>query len=212
MNRNIIEKYHRPFEFAGVLMTVLIAFQFYRVWRYPETGDGPKIATMTLLMAFEFIMVHSGVFMSVMPKKISLFILIPIYGIFAFAFNFAAQDNLILIVYLTVVFNRMRFAFADVAQEIKSRNILKSVLAALTYFFLIFPFVFGAEYIPEWGMTPEKMTRIAYPGETSTSGLFVEMPHVAIAFGCAYYCILAVIEALSLRPRFGAPLIKPTDR
>ncbi|GAB5473361.1 MAG: hypothetical protein Mars2KO_14600 [Maribacter sp.] len=211
MTQGIIEKYNRQFEYAGVLMTVLIAFQFYLIWRDPGLNDAPKIATMSLLMGFEFIMVHSGVFMSAMPKKISLFVLIPFYGLFALAFNLAAQDNLVLIIYLVVVFNRMRFAFANVPKEIKAQNILKSVLAALTYFVLIFPFAFGAEYVPEWGMTPEKMELIGYPGDTSASGLLIEMPHVAIAFGCAYYCILAIIEAVSLRPSFGRPFVKPSN-
>lgn len=204
----IIEKYNRQFEYAGLLMTVFIAFQFYRIWQNPLLGDGPKIATMSLLMGFEFIMVHSGVFMSAMPKKISLFVLFPFYGLFALAFNLAAEDNMVLIIYLIVIFNRMRFAFADVPQTIKEQNIFKSVLAALTYFVLIFPFAFGAEHVPEWGMTAEKMNTIGYPGNTSASGLLIEMPHVAIAFGFSYYCILAIIEAFSLRPRFGTPFVK----
>ncbi|WP_209400920.1 hypothetical protein [Pseudozobellia sp. WGM2] len=204
----IIEKFNRQFEYAGLLITIIIAFQFYRLWQYPQIDDGSKIATMSLLMAFEFIMVHSGVFMAVMPKKISLYFLFPFYLLFALAFNFATEDNSILILYLVAIFNRMRFAFADVSKKIKEQNIFKSVLAALAYFVLIFPFAFGAEYVPVGGMQSEKMNAIGYPGDTGASGLFVEMPHVAISFGFAYHCILAIIEAFAMRANFGAPFIK----
>lgn len=207
MTQNIIEKYNRQFQYAGLLMTVLIAFQFYRIWQYPVLGDAPKISTMALLIAFEFIMVHSGVFMSVMPKKISLYVLIPFYGLFALAFNAVAEDHAVLIIYFLVVFNRMRFAFSDVPKVMKERAILQSVLAALAYFILIFPFIFGADYVPKWGMTDAAMEAINYPEDSNAAGTLVEMPHVAIAFGFTYYCILAVIEAFSLRPTFGAPFV-----
>jgi hypothetical protein len=204
---NIIEKYNHQFKYAGMLMTILIAFQFYSIWRNPIMGDAPKISTMALLIAFEFIMVHSGVFMSVMPKKLSLYVLIPFYGLFALAFNAVAEDYTVLILYLLVVFNRMRFAFSDVPKILKQRAILQSVLAALAYFVLIFPFVFGSEYVPKWGMTTDAMQSIHYPRDSNAAGVLIEKPHVAIAFGFTYYCILAIIEAFSLRPKFGSPFI-----
>ena len=207
MTLNIIEKYNRQFQYAGLLMTVLIAFQFYQIWQNPVLGDAPKISTMALLMDFEFIMVHSGVLMSVMPKKISLYVLIPFYGLFALAFNAVAEDHTVLIIYFLIVFNRMRFAFSDVPKVMKERAILQSVLAALTYFFLIFPFIFGADYVPKWGMTEAAMETIRYPEDSNAAGTLVEMPHVAFAFGFTYYCILAIIEAFSLRPKFGTPFI-----
>jgi len=207
MAQNIIEKYNQQFQYAGLLMTVLIAYQFNSIWQNPLVGDAPKISTMATLMAFEFIMVHSGVFMSVMPRKISLYALIPFYGLFALAFNAAAEDHTVLLIYLMVVFNRMRFAFSDVPKVMKERAIFQSVLAAIVYFVLIFPFVFGSVHVPELGMTAATMEAINYPGDTNVSGVFAEMPHVAIAFGFTYYCILAIVEAFSLRPKFGAPFV-----
>jgi len=118
---NIIEKYDKPFEYAGIFMSLLIAYQFLMVWLSPDASDSSKISSMAGLMAFEFVMVHSGVFMAVMPKKISLFILIPFYGLFALAFTASIGNTDILIIYLIVVFNRMRFAFSDVSSHIKNR-------------------------------------------------------------------------------------------
>lgn len=205
---NIIERYNRQFEYAGLLMTLIIAFQFYRLWHNPIIGDTPKIITMGILVIFEFIMIHSGVLMSTMPKKISLYGLLPFYGLFALAFSAAAQDPIVLLIYLLVVFNRMRFAFSDVPKVLKQQTILKSILAALAYFVLIFPFIFGSEHVPKWGMTMDTLQEIGYPGDSDAVRLFNEMPHVVIAFGFTYYCLLAIIEALALNPRFGAPFIK----
>ena len=209
---NIIEKYNRQFEYAGILMTVLIAFQFFRVWQNPIIGDAPKIITMGLLIIFEFIMMHSGLLMSGLPKKVSLYGLIPFYGLFALVFSAIAQDPLVLIIYLIVVFNRMRFAFSEVPKVLKQRSLLKSILVALAYIMLIFPFIFGAGHVPKWGMTLDTLEAIGYPGDSATAGLFLGMPHVVIAFGFTYYCFLAIIEAFSLRPRFGAPFIRYTEK
>lgn len=212
MTSNILEKYNRQFEYAGLLMTVLIAFQFYRIWQNPIIGDTPKIITMGLLIIFEFIMMHSGLLMSGMPKKVSLYGLIPFYGLFALAFTAIAQDPVVLILYLTVVINRMRFAFSDVPKYLRQRTLFKAILTALAYFVLMFPFVFGAEHVPKWGMTKESLNEIGYPGDSAAAGLFLEMPHVVIAFGFTYYCLLALIETFSLRPRFGSPFIKYPEK
>ena len=107
-----------------------------------------------------------------------------------------------------VVFNRMRFAFSDVPKVLKQQTLLKSILVALAYFVLIFPFLFRREHVPKWGMTKDTLKAIGYPGDSEAAGILFEMPHVAIAFGFTYYCLLAIIEAFSMRPRFGAPFIK----
>ncbi len=203
----LIEKYNRQFEYAGIFMTVFIAFQFYRIWQNPMAGDTPKIISLGLLIIFEFIMVHSGLLMSGLPKKVSLLGLIPFYGLFALVFSVIAQDPFILILYLIVVFNRMRFAFSDVPKVLKQQTLLKSILTALAYFVLIFPFIFGAEHVPKGGMTEDTLDVIGYPGNSAAAQLLFGMPHVPIAFGFTYHCLLAIIEAFSLRPRFGAPFI-----
>lgn len=207
MKLNILEKYNNQFEYAAILMNVFIAYQFFTLWTNPHLFGTERIFTLAILMAFEFIMVHSGVFMAVMPKKISLFILFPIYGLFALAFNAAINDHIILITYLLVIFNRMRFAFSDVSNSIRKQAIFKSVLAALTYFAFIFLFAIGADYVPELGLTKNALAQLNYPGDVTTSGLFVDMPQVAIGFGCTYYCVLAIIEAFSLRKSRASQLL-----
>ncbi|MFS4492879.1 hypothetical protein [Maribacter sp. 2308TA10-17] len=196
---NIIEKFDRQFEYGSILMNVFIAFQFFILWKQPQLSDIDKIATLSALMLFEFVMVHSGVFMAVMPKKMSLFILIPFYGVFAWAFNSMVSDNLILIAYALVILNRMRFAFSDVSKEVRSRTILKSVLSAMIYFFLFFPAVLAASHIPKLGLDEIFIQSSGYGISNNIEGIFTEFPHAAMAFGLAYYCSLAIMESQFLR-------------
>lgn len=205
---NILEKYNRQFEYAGLLMTLFIAFRFYRIWQNPVIGDAPEIITLGVLIIFEFIMVHSGMLMSGLPKKVSFYGLIPFYGLFALVFSFAAQDPIVLTVYLLVVINRMRFAFSNVPKIVKQQTLLRSILAGLAYFLPMLLFIFNANHVPKWGMTKDTLKALDFPGESNAAKFLFEMPHVFIAFGFTYYCLLSIIEAFALNPRFGVPFLK----
>jgi hypothetical protein len=195
---SILEKHDKPFEYAAIVMNLIIAYQFLKLWYMPQFSDVAHLFSMAMLMAFEFIMVHSGVFMAVMPKKISLFLLVPIYALFAFAFFKATENNTILIVYGLVVLNRMRFAFSEVSAYLKKRAILISILAALSYFVLIFVCLFTNGIFGELALTQEFLNTSGYFNHTKGSGVFVETPHIAISFGFFYHSLLAIIEALLL--------------
>ena len=153
MSISIIEKYDRQFEYAGILMNVFIVYQLLQLWVFPQPTQAEKIYSMSSLMAFEFVLVHSGVFMALMPKKWSLIIFVPFYGLFAYAFNKSMPNNVILITYMFVVLNRMRFAFFNVDKKFKDRTILFSIIALIVYFILIFvridynPIIFSKIYM-----------------------------------------------------------------
>jgi len=193
MRSDIIEKYNVPFEYAGAFMNLILAYQFYKIWTSPAISDANKIADYAVLMGFEFIMVHSGVFMAVMPKKISLYVLLPVYGLFALAMNTFVSDNSVLIIYGIVVFNRMRFAFSDVSKKIQQKAIFNSVIAVLVYFVLVFVVAFNNEHIPLFGLTKEFLAEINYYENLKTGGLLLDEPQTAFSLGFLYYTILALM-------------------
>ncbi len=199
---NILEKYDKPFEYGGIVIKLLIAYQFYTLWTAPNLSDATKISDLAILMAFEFIMVHSGVFMAVMPKKITLYVLVPLYALFAFVFNLSVSNNTIILLYLMVVFNRMRFAFSDVSKAIKQRAIFTSVSAAFIYFVLIFVVLFSMDYLPELGLNANFLEVSGYNKAKTSGGVFIDTPHIAIVFGFIYYSILAIVEALLINKGF----------
>ncbi len=206
---NIIEKHNKQFEYAAIVMNLIIAYQFLNVWIYPDASDVSKISSMAGLMAFEFIMVHSGVFMAVMPRKLSLFVFVPFYGLFAWTFSSSMGNTNILIIYLVVVVNRMRFAFSDVSTQIKNRAIGMSAVAAMTYFVLIFVVLFTNGIFGELGLTQKFLESTTYFDNIKRGGQFLDKPHTAISFGFFYYCALALWEALLINKKVSdKPLIR----
>lgn len=193
----VIEKYDHYFIYAGVVFNLIIAYRFYALWASPGLDQSNQITNMATLIAFEFIMIHSGVFMAVFPKKVSLFLFFPFYGLFAVAFAAAIDDwHIIMFTYLFAVFNRMRFAFADVPRAIKFRNITISVFAAVIYFILIFVVAFNAENIPALGLTNDYLEASGYISNLETGGLFFDSPQTAMALGVLYYVTLGLVELL----------------
>jgi len=163
----------------GVIFKLTIAYQYWTLWYSPEIVDAPRIHNFLVLMVFEFIMVHSGVFMSAFPKKISLLIFVPFYGVFALIFTAIIDDYTILYIYMFVVLNRMRFAFANVPTWMRDRAIFTSVMALFA----------------ELGLNQEYVDASGFRSFTNSTGEFIDYPYKAISFGVLYYIVLAVIES-----------------
>ena len=90
---NIIERIDRPCEYVEVAQTALIACQYLYLWLFAGPDDAYKVYSLAILMAFEFVMVHSGLFMAAMPLKASIRLFIPLYGLFAFAAGSQTIDD-----------------------------------------------------------------------------------------------------------------------
>lgn len=199
---NIIEKYDRPFEYAEILMNIFIAYQFYSLWSSPTNGDVGHIYSLVGLISFEVVMVQSGLLFTVLPKRISLFMLVPFYGLFVYFFNKILPNNSILITYSIFILNRIRFAFSDASIAIKKRSAFRSAIALSAYFVLIFAIAFNAEVIPELGLTEAYLNELGYVSMKKAGGLFFDFPHTALCMGFVYYCLLAILESILLNMKF----------
>lgn len=190
---SIFEKLEPSFGFVDFIMMAFMSYQYFKLWMMPGIGDAEKIFQMAGLMGFEFIMVHSGVFMAVMPRKLSLFLFVPVYGLFAWAFNsIIGGGNLVVYIYMFAVFNRMRFAFFNVDENLKNKQVGRSALAAMIYFFLLFGVAFGSSVLPEFGLNDANLTRIGYDEAKTHGGLLLDEPQTAICAGAIYYLLLAL--------------------
>jgi len=178
----------------GIGVYIALILQMLRVWIAPQADDIELILTLAVMMGFEFIMVHSGIFMAVMPRKLSLFLFIPFCGIFALTMNALLPNNYILWLYGSIIFTRIRFAFSNPDQETINRSISMSIKAAILYFVLIMSFSFGSGLIPEFGLTQDFLTQSGYWDIVKTGGLFPEKPYVPIAIGVVYFSLIALIE------------------
>lgn len=161
---------------------------------YPGADDGETILTFGVLMGFEFILVHSGVFMAVTPRRLSLTLLVPFYGVFAWAMNTMIPGNAVLWLYLSVILTRMRFAFSEPTKLAKDRNILFSITAVMTYFVLVFIFAFSAENLPRFGITELYLQSVTYDTLHDSGGIFIDLPNVPLLMGVVYFTLLAFLE------------------
>jgi hypothetical protein len=153
-----------------------------------------KVVGLSALIMFEFIMIHSGLFMAVMPAKFSLFILVPFYGLFAFVLNKAVSDNSVVILYLAVVFNRMRFAFFNIDTKVLGQMILKSILAFGLYFILCLIILPLSNYLPTFALTDSFMQRAYEAGFFKSKGTFSFVPQATMCLGTIYYVLLPILE------------------
>jgi hypothetical protein len=179
---------------AGLATYAFLVIEMGRLWIAPDVSDVQRIQTLSVMMAFEFIMVHSGVFMAVFPKKMSLFLFVPFYAAFAFAMNAMTPGNTILYLYCAIVFFRMRFAFSDPNSEDKNRAMGMSLAAVMTYFFLVLGFAIGSEAVPELGLTQQFLIESGYIETVKGGGIFVDKPNVPMALGVVYFSLIALWE------------------
>lgn len=190
---SILERLEPSFEFIDFIMMTFMSYQYFKLWMMPEMGDADKIFQMAGLMGFEFIMVHSGVFMAVMPRKLSLLFFVPVYGLFAWAFNsIIGGGNIVAYIYMFAVFNRMRFAFFNVDETLRNKQMGRSVYACMTYFFLLMGVSIGSSFLPELGLNDANLTRIGYDEAKTHGGLLLDEPQTAICVGAMYYFFLAI--------------------
>ena len=190
---NIIERIDRPCEYVEVAQTALIACQYLYLWLFAGPDDAYKVYSLAILMAFEFVMVHSGLFMAAMPLKASIRLFIPLYGLFAFAFGHSMRegDYTIIILYLATVLNRMRFAFFNVSKSVKQRVVRQSMIALAVYFVLTVSVVCAESVIPSFSLGAAFSESASYTREVRAGGLFVEKPYVPICLGFLYYSVLS---------------------
>ena len=190
---NIIEKYENQFAYSGVVMNLLLAAQAYLLWTNPTVNDANKIYTIAVLMGFEFFMIHSGVFMAAFPRKISLYVFFPLYGMFALAINAMTDGNAVLYLYLIVIFQRMRFAFFNANKGLKNKAISFSAWAVIIYMFSIMIVLFNSDNVSVFGLTDDFLVISGYRDKHSV-GVFTDSPNLAMAFAVIYYGLLALTE------------------
>lgn len=179
---------------VGVALYLALAGHMGHLLLFPGPDDGETILNFGAMMGFEFILIHSGVFMAVMPRMVSLFVFVPVYGLFAWGMNSIIPGNAILWLYLSVVLTRMRFAFSKPSEAAKNSNILFSCAAAMTYFVLVFIFAFSSGILPRFGITEAYLEAVNYSSLHDSGGIFIDLPHVPLTMGVVYFTILAFYE------------------
>jgi len=144
---DLLHLHHEKFEKFGLLINVLMCLLCLAIWFVPTAFSNETIIGTRALIAFEFIILHSALFM-----MISYWVFIPLYFLFAFSFNHFTSDNAIMITFLVIVLNRVRFIFMKNGDELGGKNVVR----ALYQFFLnYFPLMFLGVVFQSIGLIPE---------------------------------------------------------
>jgi len=196
---NIISKIS-IFSLIGVGLNIYLIYTFLSLWIHPQINDVEMIFNLTVLLFFEFVMVHSGVFMSILGRqwKAWLFFII-IYGLFALAFNSIVSGNQILILYGVVILNRMLPNILRKPEDTeKKEGIIISAIYAMIYFFLFIIIIYCASYVPPLGLTKEFLESTNFSQINTISGNFSDKPYIMMCFGALYYLFLTLVEVIMI--------------
>jgi len=186
----------RLFDWIGFTTYVVLIFVLIKFWMQPTEDVLSRLNVISLIYPFEFILLHSAVFMSVLPKRISLLVLVPFYGLFAWATSHAAGGHSFLLAYFGIIAMRMRFAFTDVSMQERAINLHLSIVGIVVYFAAAIITAICAQALPEWGLTPEFLTYVGYVDEPSEA--VIHKPHQVVALTAIYFSLLAIAEIFSI--------------
>lgn len=176
-----------------------LSWTLWSVWRDPLSVDGGSWVKLGVgLMALEFILVHSGVFVAVvlgtplpgLKKAGSILGLFLLYGAFAAAFS-ASLGWKLFEIYSVVMLGRMIPIFLKDSQQARNEALGVSALSALLY--LLAASASVADIWPSWGLTPEVLAQ-HYPNRGS--GLWQQEPQRAIGAACAYFFMIGLFSLL----------------
>ena len=176
---DFLNHHHEKFELFGLLLSIAMCLLCLALWICPTAFSADTIVSTRALLAFEFIVLHSATFM-----MLSKWVFVPMYFLFAYTFNMSSPDNAIMITYLVIVLNKMRYIFMKNGEELEGINVAKSIYQFfLNYFPLILMFVLLGVigFIPELGMSQAVLKNM----EVKRVG---DVAHpTMMAFGFFYY-------------------------
>lgn len=195
---NLLQRLDKPLKHIAVLSYVYIVYLYYNLWTQPQLIEVEQIYTYCILMAFEFILVHSGFMMFPFAgKKYALLAFTVAYSLFAWAMNSFLLNNTILIVYLLVTLNRLSVAFEQ-KEGMMSRLAFQAASKAMLYLFAIVIVAMNQKNIPVFGLTDEFLLASNYAAVKTTGGIFTDTPHIGLCFGVVYFSGMALIDLGSI--------------
>ena len=160
------------------------------------------IVNLIILMIFEFFMIHTGLFMSIVVGRSWKDWLYGVlfFGSYAVTYNSAVSNNFILIIYSSMVLNRTLSGILNREKTNVEKELNIAAFNTMVYVGLIIVVACCSSIIPKLGLTGSflKAENYYHRGIPMKDGDLLEMPHVAMCFGALYYLVLTLIETNSI--------------
>jgi hypothetical protein len=186
---------------ASAIPCFVLAGVLTRSWLDPmSVNEGAWVPMAVGLMALEFILLHSGVFMGTVAfraksaaRRYALFaVLAGFYGILAAAFGLATGSREILEIFGFLMAGRL-VTLMVASTEGREQLIARSAAGIVAYIPIVFLTVFVP--FPELGVTAEVLSQV-YPDRGG--GIWEQHPQRAIAGAVLYFGIMGIFELWQL--------------
>jgi len=199
-----IIKHFSIFSFIGLGFYVFLIGKILSLWLHPQADDIDMIYNIIVVLMFEFFLINTGLFISLADRSWFDWLFgLGFFGLFAAMFNSLVTGNFILIIYGTMVLNRILYKIHNREKIDKKREMNNVLLNFKIYLGLVFVVACGSYFIPHFGLTKEFLETVRYEVAVNYdrgidwSFEFVDMPHIAMCFGIVYYFTLSFMEIKS---------------
>lgn len=200
---------------ASAIPCFVLVYVLARVWVDPMSVDGGAWVPLAVgLMALEFVVLHSGVFMGTLAlkaktpvKRVGVFAgLAGMYGLFALGFSLSIGTWTIVEIFGFLMAGRF-VTLVVAAGEGKEQLVARSATGVVAYIPVVFLTVFVS--FPELGVNFQVLEEV-YPNRGG--GLWEQHPERAIAGAVIYFGIMGLIELWHLiSPSAGEPAEVPVS-
>lgn len=181
----------------AALPDAITASVFVAAWFYPLRWGQGLVGNLVLTMLLEFIVVHSSGFLGaavyspgVSRRQRTLVVLGfgAFYFAFVLAFAFAFHSSWVIVAFSWLLLSKLITIWfqpgtADIGRQ-------KGLWAMSALFYVLGAFVTVVLPLPHFGLTREVASNLGLPGR----GLWVDQPHVVMAFGTLYFGLLAAAK------------------
>lgn len=188
---------------VSALPDLTLGLTFLVTWFQPYRFGDRMVKHLVAIMLLEFIIIHSSVFMGTAAisssttgqklKTLAGFGLL--YSLFAGAFSLGFQTPWPLIAFWGLTLNRLLRVIIGGAFSEDEKTLMLAEWAMATVFYLLFVFATVILPVPRFGIT----RAVVSDQEFSGSGLWIDEPHRAIAFGFLYFTTLGLASLTTFK-------------
>jgi len=176
-----------------------LAALFLVTWMRPAAVSGDMVARLTVLMALEFVVVHSAGFMGFVVhgdgtrtrRTLWMLLLIGVYSLFAAGFSLAAHGWWPLVSFLVLGLNRTATIWTGHSRGMSVGEWIVRGWVVPTLLYLGSAIATAAAPIPRLGITDAIVAADRHPG---VGGQWIDEPWRALAFGTCYFAVLGLVE------------------
>ena len=187
---NFVSRRQKELLYVELVQYLIFSIIYLVAWITPNQFTPEFIISLEIVILFEFVIVHSGLFMSF--GKYSVLLFFPFYYLFAWAFNHILVDNTIMYLYLFTILNRLLIGF-EVSKRKNNNPFIRAFYRCFaTYFPVFVGTILFSNLLPDFGLTVDIQKEIKEAAEFKSKGnITLKM---LISCGFFYYLLLIYWE------------------